>query len=147
VPAREGGSFDLIPDCEAVAHIIETVVTEKENGTKQRSVFTWEIIDGPHAKRRIWDGQNIVHPNEQTQTIGQRAVKDIAAAVGHKGAVTNSNQIEFKPVLIKIRTEPPQNGYEAKNVVKGYKPVGGVGAAPAAASAAPAARPWGGKAA
>lgn len=148
VPPREGGDFDPIPDCEVVAHIIETVVTEKEGGAKQRCVFTWEILDGPYAKRRIWDGQNIRHPNAQTQEIASRAVKDIATAVGHSGVVRESAVLEFKPVLIRVRTEPAQNGYAAKNAVKGYKPVNGAAAAPAAATApAAAAKPWGQKAA
>lgn len=125
VPEREGGDFDLIPDCEVVAHIIETEHTSKDNGSKQRAVFTWEILDGQYAKRRIWDGQNIVHPSAQTQEIAQRAVKDIAKAVGHVGVVTNSEQLEFKPVLIRVRTEKGTGGYPDKNVVKGYKSVGG----------------------
>lgn len=144
VPDREGGDFEPIPDCEVVAQIIETEHTSKDNGVKQRAVFTWEILDGPFAKRRIWDGQNIVHPSPQTQEIAQRAVKDIAKAVGHVGPVTNSEQIEFKPVMIRVRTEPAQNGYGPKNVVKGYKAVGGAATtATPTASPAPAGTPWG----
>jgi hypothetical protein len=148
VPDREGGDFDPIPDCDVVAHIIETVHTVKDGGIKQRAVFTWEILEGEYAKRRIWDGQNIVHPNPQTQEIATRAVKDIAKAVGHNGAVTNSDQIEFKPVLIRVRTEPAQNGYGPKNKVARYSPVSAVGAAgPATAALSPAGTPWGKKAA
>lgn len=151
VPDREGGDFDPIPDCDVVAHIIETVHTEKDGGSKQRIVFTWEILDGQYAKRRIWDGQNIVHPSAQTQEIAQRAIKDIAKAVGHAGAVTNSSQLEFKPVMIRVRTEPAQNGYGPKNKVARYAPVNGaVGAASAstpAAGATTASTPWGKKAA
>lgn len=146
VPEREGGDFDLIPDCEVVAHIIETVVTSKEAG-KKRCVFTWEILDGQYAKRRIWDGQNIQHPNAQTQEIASRAVKDIAKAVGHTGVVNDSAVLEFKPVMIRIRTEPAQNGYPAKNAVKGYRPATGGPAAATTSASAPAttaaARPWG----
>jgi hypothetical protein len=151
VPDREGGDFDPIPDCDVIAHIIETVHTVKDGGVKQRAVFTWEILDGQYAKRRIWDGQNIVHPNPQTQEIATRAVKEIAAAVGHKGAVTNSDQIEFKPVMIRVRTEPAQNGYGPKNKVTRYAPVGSAVGAAGPATAAPAAgaakTPWGQKAA
>lgn len=148
VPDREGGDFEPIPDCDVVAQIIETVHTSKDNGVKQRAVFTWEILDGLYAKRRIWDGQNIVHPNPQAQEIAQRAVKDIAKAVGHVGAVTNSEQIEFKPVLIRVRTEPGDGQYGPKNVIKGYKPVGGASAPSSPpATSAPASTPWGKKAA
>lgn len=148
VPDREGGDFEPIPDCDVLAHIIETVVTEKDGGAKKRCVFTWEILDGQYAKRRIWDGQNIVHPNPQTQEIAARAVKDIATAVGHKGAVTNSDQIEFKPVMIRVRTEPAQNGFGPKNKVSRYMPADGASSAPsAAASGAAASTPWGKKAA
>ena len=149
VPDREGGDFEPIPDCEVVAQIIETVHTIKDGGAKERHVFTWEILDGQYAKRRIWDGQNTRHPNAQTQEIASRAVKDIAKAVGHVGPVTNSEQIEFKPVMIRVRTEPAQNGYGPKNVVRGYKALGGTTttATTTATTSAPAGTPWGKKAA
>lgn len=144
IPEREGGDFDPLPDMDVVAQIIETEVKANDQTGNTRCTFTWEILDGQYAKRRIWDGQNIANRNPQAAEIGQRAVKDIAAAVGHKGPVTDSAVLEFKPVLIRIRTEPARGDYPAKNKVTAYKPVGGAQPTTQAVGAASGgARPWG----
>lgn len=154
LPEDERGSFDLIPDCEPLAHIISDEYTKKEPGVRERIVFCWEIIDGPHAKRRIWDGQNLINPSEQSQTIAKRAIVSMANAVGVPLPVKNSEDLHFKPMRIKVRTEPGSGDFGPKNVIKGYASASGqaVGAAgsataPTPPAGGPASTPWGKKAA
>lgn len=135
---------EIIAAGNYVAHIIESSLAEtKSGGTMLR--LTWEIIDGPLAKRRVWENLNIVNQNADAQAIAERSLKRICGAVGHQGVLTDSEHLHFKPVEITVAIQPAKGEYGESNTVKGYKPVG---AAPAqqqgvGAPAAAGARPWG----
>lgn len=139
--ADDDRDFAPMPDCEPVAQIIESELTTKDNGAKQRLVLTWEILDGEFKGRRIWDGYNIVHPSTEAQAISERQLKKVCTAVGFQGALTNSEALHFKPCRIKVRTEKKREGYDQRNEIKGFAPVGSAPAA-APATAGGAARPW-----
>lgn len=131
-----------------VAQIIESELADTRTGGKMLRL-TWEIIDGPKAKRRVWENLNIINSNPDAQAIAERSLKRICAAVGHTGVLSNSESLHFKPVEITVAIQPAKGEYGESNTVKGYK---AVGAAPAstgttASSSAPAGTPWGKKAA
>ena len=145
VPADERSDFDLIPDCEPLAQIISDELTVKDDGKRQRLVLCWEILDGPYAKRRIWDGLNIVNPSADAENISKRAVIRLCEIHGIPTPLRDSSLLHFKPTRIKVRTAPAKNGYEAKNEIKGYKALNGAPpSAPPAVSAptAGASAPW-----
>lgn len=147
VPADErGNDFELIPDCEPMAHIISDELVIKDGGQKQRLVLCWEILDGPHAKRRIWDGLNITNPNETTQTIAKRAIIKLCAIHDVPTPLRDSSLLHFKPTRIKVRTKPADGQYSAQNVIKGYSPATSSAPQPttqAVGAASGGARPWG----
>jgi hypothetical protein len=129
------------------AQIIESSLAETKSGG-QMLKLTWEIIDGPKAKRRVWDNLNIINSNPDAQAIAERSLKRICAAVGHTGVLSNSEALHFKPAEITVAIQPAKGEYGEQNTVKGYKAVGAAGPATAApAAGAPAKTPWGKKAA
>ena len=68
------------------AQIIESsLATTKSGGTILK--LTWEILDGPLAKRRVWENLNIVNSNADVQAIAERSLKRICGAVGHTGVL------------------------------------------------------------
>lgn len=146
-PAEVQDDREIIPAGNYLAHIIESELAWTRSGG-QMLKLTWEIIDGPLAKRRVWDNLNIVNANSQAQQIAERSLKRICDAVGFAGVLTNSEQLHLKPVLLTVAVRPPEGEYGEQNTVKGYKPASGgvtaVGApAPSAVpSAAPATMPW-----
>jgi hypothetical protein len=146
VPVDERSDFELIADCEPLAQIISDELVVKDNGARQRLVLCWEILDGPHAKRRIWDSLNIVNPSADAENISKRAVIRLCEIHGIPTPLRDSSLLHFKPTRIKVRTDPPKNGYDAKNVIKGYSSAtGAVPAAPPAAASTPtagASAPW-----
>lgn len=129
------------------AQIIESSLAETKSGGTMLKL-TWEIVDGPLAKRRVWENLNIVNSNPDAQAIAARSLKRICDAVGFKGVLTDSDVLHFKPVEITVAIQPAKGEYGEQNTVKGYKAlgVGGVTAAPVAAAGA-ASKPWGAKAA
>lgn len=130
-----------------VAQIIESSLADTRTGGKMLRL-TWEIIDGPKAKRRVWENLNIINSNPDAQAIAERSLKRICAAVGHTGVLSNSESLHFKPVEITVAIQPAKGEYGESNQVKGYKAVGAGG--PATTQTAPASTastPWGKKAA
>lgn len=130
-----------------IAQIIESSLAQTKSGGTMLKL-TWEILDGPMAKRRVWENLNIVNQNADAQAIAERSLKRICGAVGHTGVLNDSEALHFKPAEITVAIQPPKGEYGEQNTIKGYKAVGGAapaGGAPAGQAAA--ARPWGAKAA
>lgn len=122
-------SFDLIPSGWQPMQIVETDVQATKVGNGQMLVLTYEILEGPFTRRRIWGRINIVNSNAQAQEIGQRDLGSICKAIG-LGPITDTKDLEFKPFQGRVGVEPGKDGYEAKNKVSAFKPYG-QGSAPA----------------
>lgn len=126
-----------------VAQIIESSLAQTKSGGTMLKL-TWEIVDGPMAKRRVWENLNIVNANADAQAIAERSLKRICVAVGHAGLLNDSEQLHFKPCEITIAIQPAKGEYGEQNIVKNYKPVGGAQPTTQAVGAASGgARPWG----
>lgn len=154
-------NFDLMPAGWQNMHVIEHDVQATKDGKGQMIVLTWEILDGPYAKRRIWHRINYINQSAQAQEIGQRELGYITKALG-TGPITSTEVLAFKPIQGRVGVDPAKDGFEAKNKVTAFKPYGAAGvappaqqqraASPAASSPAPAAsggqaaaggaRPW-----
>lgn len=104
--------------------------------------LTLKVVDGEYAGSMIWERLNIINTNPVAQEIAQRDLSAICHAVG-KLKVKDSSELHNKPIRIKVDVERKE-GYNPRNVIKGYSPIEGVvtGAArPPAGTAAPAGRP------
>lgn len=147
--------FDLIPDGIYIGQFVDSELVPTRAGDGQRLNLTGEIVEGQCARRKVWEGLNIIHPSAQAQEISQRTLKTICAAVGHIGVLSDSADLHFKPMRFRIGHEDAKGAYKAKNVIKGYEPLGGVNRpasvatsqpepqrAPAQAAAGGASRPW-----
>ena len=166
---------DLIPTgTEALAHCTESDVIIPKSGQGKMLKCRWDILDGPYERRVIFDQINFQHASAKAQLIGQQRLKSICEAVGHEGPLTNSDDIMFKPIRIKIGIRKGSEQYpDPQNEIKAFKSADGrsttakpgtPGAASTARStmnggsaaskpspissggAAPAKRPWGNRA-
>ncbi|KAB7788012.1 DUF669 domain-containing protein [Methylorubrum populi] len=119
VPEDEKGSFDPMPAGDYNAQIVESEIKQTKSGGDMLRL-TLEIIDGPFANRKVWDNLNIRNNNATAQQIAQRALADICSATG-TGALTDSEDLHFKPLVVSLKIEPARDGYDARNAVKRYK--------------------------
>lgn len=148
--------FSLLPDGDHLMQVIESDVEPTKNGTGTVLKLVFEIMDGPDARRRVWERLNIVNSNATAQGIAQRALAELVQAVG-LASIDDSAELHFKPLMGTIYTRKGEGQYRDQNGVKKFRQAG---AAPAprpsasaprqtAAPAAPAvaaaksARPWG----
>ena len=156
VPMNEnsgGKDFSPIPEGTYKAVIFESEMKQTKTGG-QMLVLTWEIKEGEHTGRRIWDRLNVVNKNPKAESIAKQDLASICMAMGLSGCA-DSEELHWKDVDIKVVVRPPSNGYDASNEIKGYAaPAGAATPPPAApppqsvaeavATAAPAGqRPWG----
>lgn len=129
-PSQVKDERQLMPDGTYAAQVIESDVVPTKAGNGQILKLTWEIIEGPLERRRVWDQINIANQNAQAQEIGQRQLKRLCEALG-LGPIGDSKQLEFKPVRIRVGTQKGEGGYDDRNVVKGFEPYPGRGPGPA----------------
>ena len=134
VPMNDTGGKDFspIPEGTYKAVIFESEMKQTKTGGEML-VLTWEIKEGPHTGRRIWDRLNVVNKNPKAENIAKADLAAICMSMGLDGC-TDSEQLHWKDVDIKVVVKPPQNGYDASNEIKGY-------AAPAGAATPPPAAP------
>lgn len=125
----ERRTFDPIPRGWYLAQIIESDAAPTKAGNGERASFTFELLEAPYERRRLWGGINYKHANPEAQRIGQNELGELTAACG-KGPIRNTEELHFIPILVKVgfRKDDPD-----QNEVKGYKPyvAGGQQQAPA----------------
>jgi hypothetical protein len=104
--------------------------------------LTFKVIEGEHKGSTVWERLNIVNSNPVAQEIAEKDFSALCHAIG-KLRVKDSSELHHQPMLIKVDVEQKE-GYSARNVIKGFKPVGEktvagtVTSAPTTAKAAPA---------
>jgi hypothetical protein len=139
---QDDRSFDLIPNGWYPAQAIEADVQPTKSGNGQIIVLTWEIMQGPCEKRRVWQRINYINQNAQAQEIGQRELGGLCRAL-NLGPIQDTDVLKFKPVQIRVGVEKGDSQFEDKNQVKGFKPYGQGAPAPQPAGAPPASQPQG----
>ncbi len=134
--------FEPLPAGKYRAQIVESEMAATRTGDGQMLKLTLEVLDSPHARRKLWDQLNLVNPNQQTMEIAQRTLSAICHATGQM-QVSDSEQLHFKPMRVTVKYEPEGNDkhgvwQKARNRIGGYeRPDGSPAARPVAAAPAP----------
>jgi hypothetical protein len=121
---QEGNSWDLIPDGEYVAEIVEASVAQPKSGNGYYLALVWKIVEGDYENRQIWQRVTYLHSSEQAQTIGRKTMKDLCSALGISEHVDDAEIFLFKPARIRVGVEKNPHGiYDDKNKVKRVSPL------------------------
>ena len=143
-------SFDVLPAGDYLLQVIDSDLKDTRSGTGQQLILTLEVMDGPHANRKVWDRLNIRNQNADAQRIAQQSLADLCAAVGIQ-TLRNSEDLHFKPFRGKIAVRQDKSGeYGPQNVVRYPRRGAGHAAAPVQRQAGTAqqvasggaAKPW-----
>jgi hypothetical protein len=94
----------------------------KNPGTQYLSLEV-EIIDGPGQGKKIFHILNLWNPNETAKKIAVSELGAIQKAVGKK-VITSSEELHRIPLIVTLGIQPASGNYEAKNVIKKFKPFG-----------------------
>lgn len=130
---------DPLPNGDYLFLIEKSIVKSNKNGDGKVVSLTLKAQDEPHVGRVVFDNMNVQHPKELVQQIAREQLAGLLAALNMTGE-RDMSKVAGKFVVARLGTQPAQGQYDARNVVKGYKPAtaGAVAsAAPAAAKSAP----------
>ncbi|WP_212722868.1 DUF669 domain-containing protein [Zooshikella ganghwensis] len=111
--------FTPIPAGDYLAMIDKADVKMNKAGTGHYIAFSYIILEGQYAERRVFDNQNISHPNQQAENIGRRAISAIGQALGNPN-VQDSDQLLNQPLVIKVTIRNNKQSNEPENVIRGW---------------------------
>ncbi len=131
VPPRE--DFTPLPSGEYPVIITDSDMKPTKAGTGQYLELTFQVIDGPSKGRLVWARLNLDNPNPKAVEIAQRDLSAICHAVGHAQALTDSQVLHNRPLVIRVEfVQAGGRNQHDGNEVKAYKRLDG--AAPAHAA-------------
>ena len=128
-------SRSILPAGTYNARIIESDVKPLKSGNGEGLSLTFEILDGPSAKRRVWASLNTKHTNPVAQNIGQQQLSSICHATG-VFKLTETSQLHNRPLKIRVKIRKDEQ-YGDKNEIGGYEPIGGNATPPIQTQQAP----------
>ena len=146
VDDRPDGDFSPIPAGDYQVTIVSADMVPTKAGTGMLLKIRYDVAGPTHARRVIFGQLNIQNPSAKAEESGRQELRKLMSAVGLQ-RFEDTDQFVGAPLTIKVAIETSEN-YPAKNVVKGWKSLGGASALPmpAMAVAAPATKsatpPW-----
>jgi hypothetical protein len=146
--AEPSKGFEPMPVAWYSAVVIESEMKDTSAGKGKQLALKWQIIEGEHEGRFVWDRVTLQNPTAKAVEIGMSQLKAIAVAVGHTGKLTDSAELHGIPCSIKLKLRPERTDqasgktYGASNEISAYKSLDASATAKqSAAIAASAARP------
>lgn len=146
----EGNNFDPIPEGWYTATIKAAELKNTKANDGQYIAVQYAVTGPTHAGRVIFGNLNIKNRNSEAERIGMGQLGSVMGAIGLP-SIQDTDQLIGGNCQIKVGLSKPQEGYEQRNEVRGWKAIEGgaapmptVGAAGAKTTAAPATTkaPW-----
>jgi hypothetical protein len=101
-----------------------------------------QIVAGEFQNRLIFKDFNLWNKSEQATQIAKGEFSELCRAVG-VATPRDSSELHNKPFMGKVKIKPAKDGYDEKNDIGGFKPVGKpLPNAPTIAAASTTGEPW-----
>lgn len=121
-PEKEAVSApSTVPPGDYVVAVTGAQLKRSKSLTGMYISLELSILEGEHAKRKVWDIINIKNDNPQAAMIGRQTLAALAMAADLP-ALKDSQELVGKVVKVKLAIKKESGGYEAKNQVKRYMP-------------------------
>ena len=116
--------LSVLPKGKYKAEITSATVGPTKNGKGQAVSLTWTITEGEYENRLLFQRILIQHESEEAQKFGRMKFKDLCAACGITGVVTDLDPLCYKPCVITVVVRKDKEGqYEDKNEVRRVVPL------------------------
>jgi hypothetical protein len=121
--------MEVIPPGKYLVQIVNSEMKLTSTGG-ELLWLEFDILDGEHKGRKLFDRLNLQNSNAQAVEIAQRALSAICHATGQM-QVNDSQQLHYKPMVATVKVQPAgpdRNGIqrEAQNQIRGYEAAEGV---------------------
>lgn len=114
--------YKPLPAGEYVAMIVESSLENTKAGTGQYLKMKFQIVDGEHKGRAIFDNLNINNPNQKAIEIARGRLSAICHAV-NRLQIQASEELHNLPLKIKVGLEPNMNNDGFNNIIKAVMPL------------------------
>jgi hypothetical protein len=116
--------LSLLPKGKYKAEITDATVGRTKTGKGQAVNLTWVITEGEYEKRLLFQRILIQHGSEEAQRFGRMKFKDVCAACGMTGVVTDLDPLCYNPCVITVVIRKDKEGqYDDKNEVSKVSPI------------------------
>lgn len=119
--------FEPLPEGEYLAIIESSEEKATKAGTGAYLQFTFQVIEGEYAKRKVWARLNHKNPSAEAQKIGLAELSALCRAVGVM-TPQSTEELHNKPLRIKVGFEKRADNGELSNKIKKYAPADAVAA-------------------
>ena len=100
------------------AQIIESEVRDASNGNGTYLLAVFEILEGDHRGRKIFQNVTLQNANQQAVEIGQRLLTDIYTPSVIPVPTKDIRVMLFKPVMVRVGIKRDKDGiYPDRNAV------------------------------
>lgn len=114
-------SFDPLPNGDYLCMIVASEMKPTKSRQGSYLELEFEVLEGPHRGRKLWDRLNLQNPNETTVRIARGTLSAICRAVGVL-TPADSYELHDRPLSCKVRVERRPDVDDFTNVIKGYRP-------------------------
>lgn len=118
VEPNEG--FTPLPAGEYQAIIIASEMKPTKAGDGQYLELQFQILNGPHQNRKLFDRLNLVNKNPQAVQISKGTLSAICRAVDVR-TPKDSSELHNKPLTMVVKVKKDRDG-NFQNEISGYKP-------------------------
>ena len=137
----EGQNFDPIPEGWYIAQIKSAELKNTKANDGQYIAVQYAVSGPTHAGRVVFGNLNIKNRNSEAERIGMGQLGSVMGAIG-LAKIEDTDQLIGGNLQIKVGLSKPQEGYEQRNEVKGWKAIeGGLAPMPAIGAAGAGAKP------
>lgn len=113
-------AFDPLPAGEYLCIIVGSEQKPTRSGNGFYLELEFEVIDGPHKGRKLWDRLNLNNPSDMAVKIARATLSAICRAVGVMQP-RDSCELHDIPLVCKVRVEKRSDSDDLTNVIKGYR--------------------------
>jgi hypothetical protein len=121
--------FKPIPAGAYTAVIVDSEMKTTAAGTGEYLKIVFEVIDGDHKGRRLYENLNVDNPNQTAVKIARETLSAICRAIG-VGVLSDSSMLHDKPLIIKVSVDMDTETKVKKNNIRDYIKVPSVSSTP-----------------
>lgn len=124
--------FDVLPEGEYAVRVSKVGVKINRANTGKTASIQLTVLDGDYKGRTVYDNLTVVMfdadndaKKAQAQQIGRAQLAALLAACGKAGENNLANIVD-RECFARVRVQPAQGEWEARNIVRGYRAPAGV---------------------
>ena len=108
---------EVLPPGSYRVQIVSSEMRVTKDGLGQYLFLELDVLEGPHAGRKLYDRLNLVNANPDAVEIAQRTLSALCRAAG-KMQVSNSEQLHLIPIRVDVKVRPPKGQYGESNTIR-----------------------------